>query len=341
MKEFLFKNKKLVIIVSGVIIVALIIVGSVYAINFNNNPLKINKKKITIEYGDKISTDPKEYLAADVKTDIISQTKVNIEGVVEDGKEYYSVGDYKLTLKYENYDAIIDVKVQDTTIPELTVPLQVEIQKSTDISQYDFKSLLEAKDLSPLGEYNIDTTKIDTTKIGEYEATVSIEDQWKNKNEKSFKVNIVDVEANENEEIKTEVVTQEDGTKKVVVKKETKTDNSNSSTQTSQNNENNNSSSSTNSGSTSKPSGGNSSSSSSNSNKEEEKPHTHIFTVNTGKWFKTQKECVAYFDQECAKWEKKFDNGEITWEELCKKEPVGYEVLICTCGMRGVNFSYR
>lgn len=338
MKEFLFKNKKLVIIASGIIIVALIIVGSVYAISFNNNPLKINKKEITIEYGDKISTDPKEYLAADVKTDIISQTKVNIEGVVEDGKEYYSVGDYKLTLKYENYDAIIDVKVQDTTIPELTVPLQVEIQKNTDISQYDFKSLLQAKDLSPLGEYNIDTTKIDTTNIGEYEVTVSIEDQWKNKNEKSFKVNIVDVEANENEEIKTEVVTQEDGTKKVVVKKETKTDNSNSSTQTSQNNENNNSSSSTNSGSTSKPSGG---SSSSSSNKEEEKPHTHVFANKVDKWFNTQAECKNYFVQVSNSWETKADKGEITWDEYYKKCPVGYEVIVCTCGMRGIILSYR
>lgn len=366
MKDFFTKNKKIVYIVSVMIIFLLAIGITVFAMNSNKNPLQVSKKEVVVEYGLPISMEAKDYLSNTVKTDVISQTKTEINGKLEEGKKYYPVGEYKLTLTYKDYDAVINLKVQDTTMPELTVPTQVEIAKDTDISKYDFKSLLEAKDLSEVGEYSIDKSMVDATKVGEYQVIVSIEDKWQNKTEKSFKVNIIEVKAEENEEIKSEVVTQEDGSKKVIVKKETKPMSS-SSTQSSKDDRNStissgsNSSSSTtpssgggttnpsgsgssssvpstNGGSTTKPSG---SGSSSKPDKEEEKPHTHIFTVNTGKWFKTQAECKQHYIDTAEYWGNKYEKGEITDEEYNKNCPCGYEVFICTCGMRGVNFSYR
>lgn len=386
MKDFFTKNKKVVCAVSIIIIIILLAIGiTVFAMNSSKNPLQVSKKEVVVEYGLPISMDAKDYLSNTVKTDVISQTETTLNTELEEGKEYYPVGEYKLTLTYKDYDAVVGLKVQDTTIPELTVPTQVEIAKDTDISKYDFKSLLEAKDLSELSEYSIDTSKVDATKVGEYEVVVSIEDKWQNKSEKSFKVSIIEVKTEENEEIKSEVVTQEDGSKKVIVKKETKPNTSSSSNPSSQDNGSSttkpsgnggsssggsssstkpsgsgSSSSSSNGGSssTTKPSGNGSSSSSnnggssttkpsgnggssSNTNKEEEKPHSHIFTVNTGKWFKTQAEARQYYVSTVEYWGSKYEKGEITDDEYDKNCPCGYEVFICTCGMRGVNFSYR
>lgn len=73
---------------------------------------------------------------------------------------------------------------------------------------------------------------------------------------------------------------------------------------------------------------------------EEEKPHTHIFTVNTGKWFDTQAELEAYVDKVLKDFDNKLENGEITWEEYGKQCPMGYDVYRCTCGKRGLNFAY-
>lgn len=350
MKDFLQKNKKVVCAVSITIILLLAIGITVFAMNSNKNPLQVSKKEVVVEYGLPISMDAKDYLSNTVNTDVISQTKTTLNTELEEGKEYYPVGEYKLTLTYKDYDAVVNLKVQDTTMPELALPTQVEIAKDTDISKYDFKSLLEAKDLSELSEYSIDTSKVDATKVGEYEVVVSIEDKWKNKSEKSFKVNIIEVKAEKNEEIKSEVVTQEDGSKKVIVKKETKPNTSSSSNQSSQGNGNNTTSS-----------GSNSSNKNDSLNTKDkhtsdahedsflgekeyqieipDKNHKHLFSVD--KWFNTQAECEEYFLQVSRSWEQKEENGEITSDEYFKKCPNGYEVFICTCGMRGVVLSYR
>ena len=73
--------------------------------------------------------------------------------------------------------------------------------------------------------------------------------------------------------------------------------------------------------------------------KKEEK-HTHAFTVNGG-WFNTENEVEAEVDKVFAEFDEKYNNGELTWEEYVKKCPTGYETFRCSCGMFGLNFSYR
>lgn len=73
---------------------------------------------------------------------------------------------------------------------------------------------------------------------------------------------------------------------------------------------------------------------------EQEKPHQHMFSVNGG-WYKTESEAVSMYEKEVSKWEEKYNNGEITYEELTKKCPCGYEVYRCTCGEQGLNLLYR
>ena len=395
LENLLKDKKKLIGIIVAVLLIVVIAIICVFAMSKkeDKNVLELKQEQFVVEYGDKISLNAGDYLKEDTNNNIITNTNVEILGdkKYEEGKEYYSIGNYQVQLTYENEKVQAQVTVKDTTLPTLNVPTIIEIPKNTDLSKYDFKSLITANDLAQLTDLKFDTSKVDMTKEGEYQATVSVEDSSKNKAEKTFTIKVV-AELKENEKATTEVVKNVDGTTKVVVKKETansnnekddnKSSNTSNSGSTNKPTSNNNSSSSNTSNSTSttnkpssgsssskpsggtsstdkpsssggsssnKPSGGNTDKPSSggstskpsdNDDKEEEKPHTHVFTVNTGKWFKTQAECEAYVDSVMEYWGNKLDNGEITYEEYGKKCPMGYEVYRCTCGMRGVNLSY-
>lgn len=71
-----------------------------------------------------------------------------------------------------------------------------------------------------------------------------------------------------------------------------------------------------------------------------EEIHKHFMMVNAG-WFNTVDELENAVDKEFAKWDKKYENGEITWEELGKYCPIGYESFRCSCGKLGLEYSYE
>lgn len=75
-----------------------------------------------------------------------------------------------------------------------------------------------------------------------------------------------------------------------------------------------------------------------NDNKEEK--HKHMFTVNGG-WYKTENEAYKKFKSISDSWDKKYENGEIDWDEYSSKCPTGYEVYRCSCGMQGLNIFYN
>lgn len=51
--------------------------------------------------------------------------------------------------------------------------------------------------------------------------------------------------------------------------------------------------------------------------KKEEK-HKHRFTVNGG-WYKTSDEAIRKFQSISDQWNKKYEDGEISWDEYCRK----------------------
>lgn len=345
----LLKDRKKLIRVIGVallIIVIAIICAFIMSKKQDKNVLKLKQDQFIVEYGDSISLDPRVYLKEDINNDIISNTEVEILGdkKYEAGKEYFAVGDYQIQLTYEDEKIQTQVTVKDTTIPILNIPATIEIPKNTDLSKYDFKSLITASDLSQLTDLKFDTSKVDMTKKGEYQATVSVEDSSKNKAEKTFTIKVVaELKENEKEDNNLSITSNGGSTSKPTSNNNSLNNMSNNTSSTNKPSSNGGNSSSSNnkpSTNTDNPSSEETTSKPSDSDEKEEKPHTHIFTSNTGKWFNTQAECVTYYEREVTKWENKLDSGEITWEEFGKKCPMGYEVYRCTCGKRTLNLSY-
>ena len=257
--------------------------GIVYATRDVSPKLELKKKQINLEYGKEFKADfdtlvdtkglnkeDKEYLKknlkikSDIKNDTESVTKE--DGTTEEkDRGFAKVGDYKVNLTYKDETKTVKVVVKDTTAPEITVPENIEILQGTDLSTFDFKSLITATDLAQM-ELNIDYSTINVNVPMEYIAKANVEDVNGNKNEKEFKVTVIALPiVAEDEVVVQETVTNADGTKTVKNTVKKKADSSGNKVVSSGNNSNSSSNSSV-----SKPSGstgGSSGSSSGSSNK--------------------------------------------------------------------------
>ena len=98
----------------------------------------------------------------------------------------------KIFIKYNNKLSTIQIICKDTLAPVLAFPKNVHVINESDLESIDFKSLIIATDLSPLKEIQIDTSQIDIHRIGEYQVKVFVEDIYKNRREKEFKVNVTE-----------------------------------------------------------------------------------------------------------------------------------------------------
>lgn len=258
--------------------------GIVYATRDTSPKLQLKKNTIILEYGKEFKADfdtlvdtkglnkeDKEYLKknlkikSDIKNDTESVTKE--DGTTEEkDRGFAKVGDYKVNLTYKDETKTVKVVVKDTTAPEITVPENIEILQGTDLTTFDFKSLITITDLAPMNELTIDYSTVDINVPAEYMVKASIEDTNGNRAEKDAKVTVIAPPAvAEDEVVVQETVTNADGTKTVKNTVKKKADSSGDKVVSSGNNSNcsSNSSGSKPSGST----GGSSGSSSSGSNK--------------------------------------------------------------------------
>ena len=258
--------------------------GIVYATRDTSPKLQLKKNTINLEYGKEFKADfdtlvdtkglnkeDKEYLKKNlkIKTDIKNdiETVTNEDGTTEEkDRGFAKVGDYKVNLTYKDETKTVKVVVKDTTVPEMTVPENIEILQGTDLTTFDFKSLIIATDLATINELIVDYSTVDINVPAEYTVKASIEDANGNKAEKDVKVTVFAPPAiAEDEVVVQETVTNADGTKTVKNTVKKKVDSSGDKVVSSGNNSNSSSNSSG-----SKPSGstgGSSGSSGSGSNK--------------------------------------------------------------------------
>lgn len=133
----------------------------------------------------------------------------------EKDRGFAKVGDYKVNLTYKDETKTVKVVVKDTTAPEMTVPENIEILQGTDLTTFDFKSLITITDLAQM-ELNIDYSTINVNVPMEYIAKANVEDVNGNKNEKEFKVTVIAPPAVAADEVVVqEEITNPDGTKTV------------------------------------------------------------------------------------------------------------------------------
>ena len=241
-------NKKQIMIAAG----AVVVVGigaTAYALNGPKLELKTNK--VNVEYGTTYTPELK-----DIIKDYKDLNKDDLEIINkipnEKDKTYPAVGKYSITVKYKKKSLKQSVIVKDTKAPEVVLPADIEILQGTDLTTFDFKSLMKISDLSETS-IDLDTSKIDINTPGQYDFNVTVKDKYNNETKKTGKVTIVAKPViSKNEEVVHETVKNKDGTTSVktkVQKKQNSNTNRTSKSSSGSSNSSSNSSSGSNKGS--------------------------------------------------------------------------------------------
>ena len=207
-------NKKQIMIAVGAVV--MIGVGATaYALSGPKLELKTNK--VNVEYGTTYTPKLK-----DIVKDYKDFNKGDLEIINkipnEKDKTYPAVGKYSITVKYKKKSLKQSVIVKDTKAPEVVLPADIELLQGTDLTTFDFKSLMNINDLSETS-IEIDTSKIDMNTPGQYDINVIVKDKYNNESKKTGKVTIVAKPViSKNEEVVHETVKNKDGTTSVKTK---------------------------------------------------------------------------------------------------------------------------
>lgn len=242
-------NKKQIMIATGAVV--FIGVGAAaYALSGPKLELKTNK--VNIEYGTTYTPELKD-IVKDYK-DFNKNDLVIINMIPnEKDKTYPAVGKYSITVKYKKKSSKQSVIVKDTKAPEVVLPADIEILQGTDLTTFNFKSLMNISDLSETS-IEIDTSKVDMNAAGQYDFNVTVKDKCNNESKKTGKVTIIAKPViNNNEEVVHETVKNKDGTTsvKTKVQKKQSSNTNRTSNNSSSNNSNSSGSSNTSGGSSS------------------------------------------------------------------------------------------
>lgn len=242
-------NKKQIMIATGAVV--FIGVGAAaYALSGPKLELKTNK--VNIEYGTTYTPELKD-IVKDYK-DFNKNDLVIINMIPnEKDKTYPAVGKYSITVKYKKKSSKQSVIVKDTKAPEVVLPADIEILQGTDLTTFNFKSLMNISDLSETS-IEIDTSKVDMNAAGQYDFNVTVKDKYNNESKKTGKVTIIAKPViNNNEEVVHETVKNKDGTTsvKTKVQKKQSSNTNRTSNNSSSNNSNSSGSSNTSGGSSS------------------------------------------------------------------------------------------
>lgn len=246
--------KQMVIGVGAVVLIG--VGGMTYALS--GPTLELKNDKVNVEYGTTYTPKLKD-IVKDYKDFNKNDLEIINKIPNEKDKTYPAVGKYSITVKYKKKSLKQTVIVKDTKAPEVVVPADIEMLQGTNLSTFDFKSLMNVSDLSEIS-IDVDTSKIDMNTPGQYDINITVKDKYNNETKKTGKVTVIAKPViNSNEEVVHETVKNKDGTTSVKTKVQKK--------QSSNTNRPSNSSSSNNNNSNSSGSNNNSNSSSSGSNK--------------------------------------------------------------------------
>ena len=210
-----------------------------------------NDEKVIVEYGKQYETTCKAYLE-DGKE--LEGCTVSVDGKNEKEKDYLAVGEYNLTLTWEDKELSKKLEVKDTTKPTFEdFKKEITIQEGTkDVNLADY---FKAKDLSDV-KVEVEG-KVDFNKAGKYDIKVKAIDKYNNISEEKSCVVIVatEEEIKDGKEVSNPVTKTENGKQVNVSKAESQGSQASSSKEETSSPSNNSNSGSSSQGSSSSNSG--------------------------------------------------------------------------------------
>ena len=185
MKEKL-KNKK---VIAGIIAGIVIIVVLMFFVFMNQSSLKVKSKEVTIEYGQQLSIDPKDYLNEDEKVVKKATASIKEDVAMEEGKDYLPIGEYTLIITADKNEAEVKIIVKDTTAP-IFKDFKDTVETVKNVKP-EYTKLYAADDLSQI-EITVADENVKYDTVGEYKATVKATDEYKNETDKEITVKVTE-----------------------------------------------------------------------------------------------------------------------------------------------------
>lgn len=202
-------SKKNAVIIAGAVVAVTAVGGTAYAMS--GPKLALNKEKVTVEYGTQYKPELKD-IVKDYKDFDKKSLKLINKIPNEKGKTYPAVGKYTITVKYKKNSLKQSVIVKDTKAPEVEVPADIEVLQGTDLTTFDFKSLMNVSDASET-TIDVDASKVDVNTPAQYDINVTVTDKHGNKTVKAGRVTVTaKPEISDDEQVVQETVKNSDGT---------------------------------------------------------------------------------------------------------------------------------
>lgn len=329
-------SKKTKIIISAAsfsTILLIIVIGLIVGYSIQRNTLNlIYTKDINIELDNQAHTVSTYDFIGNENKDKLNARFDNESTSTEIMADSVCTADKTITVKYKNgalckTQKSVKINVIDTTPPEFTETIDsITVNKGEEI---DIASKFKATDLSGDVEIKAENT-VDVNSVGTQTVNIFATDE--NGNVAQTEVNVI---VNEPENNKT----TENNKNTTASKSNNSVGTSQKSTlSSSEKNNNTGNNTSSNASSSSKPNnnGGSATTTSGCANGNHSMP-----TGNIGKWFNSRNELNSYYLNVGKEWNNKYSNGKITFEELTKNCPEGYECWSCSnCGKWSGNFKY-
>lgn len=329
-------SKKTKIIIGAASITAIlliVVIGLIVGYSIQRNTLNlIYTKDINIELDNQAHTVSTYDFIGNESKDKLNARFDNESTSTEIMADSVCSADKTITVKYKNgalckTQKNVKINIIDTTPPEFTETIDsITVNKGEEI---DIASKFKATDLSGEVKITVDDT-IDVNTVGTQTVNIFATDE--NGNVAQTEVNVI---VNEPEKTKT----TENNKNTTASKSNNSVGTSQKSTlSSSEKNNNTGNNTSSNASSSSKPNnnGGSATTTSGCANGNHSMP-----TGNIGKWFNSRNELNSYYLSIGKEWNNKYSDGKITFEELTKNCPEGYECWSCSnCGKWSGNFKY-
>lgn len=202
-------SKKNAVIIAGAVVAVTAVGGTAYAMS--GPKLALNREKVTVEYGTQYKPELKD-IVKDYKDFDKKSLKLINKIPNEKGKTYPAVGKYTITVKYKKNSLKQSVIVKDTKAPEVEVPADIEVLQGTDLTTFDFKSLMNVSDASET-TIDVDVSNVDVNTPAQYDINVTVTDKHGNKTVKAGRVTVTaKPEISDDEQVVQETVKNSDGT---------------------------------------------------------------------------------------------------------------------------------
>lgn len=339
------KTKIIISAASFTTILLIIVIGLIVGHSIQRNTLNlIYTKDINIELDNQTHTvSTYDFIGNDSK-DKLNARFDNESTSTEIMADSVCTADKSITVKYKNgalckTQKNVKINIIDTTPPEFTETIDsITVNKGEEI---DIASKFKATDLSGDVEIKAENT-VDVNTVGTQTVNIFATDE--NGNVAQTEVNVI---VNEPEKTKT----TENNNNTTASKSNNSVGTSQKSTSSASSSTKSNNQASSNSNKNNNNSSGSTTSSASKPNKNGSSTTTtsgcasgnhSMPTGNCGKWFNSRSEAVNYYNSVSDMWNNKYDAGEISYEQLHKNCPGGYECWSCSrCGKWTVNLKYR